>query len=210
MAAVQAKAELAAMTHSQSKIKRKKGILCVPTKVLANEQAKVAGKHRIRAIAIHEDSLAAAKCMKPPRNLFQEVVQDKWDLIVVSPEMMQETAFTHCLLNKRVISSIGWVFIDEPHLAINWSFQNKLRSRIGDSAVAWAAYTATIAPGAPLQKLKKVLSFTDGHYKSIRMPVDRPEIKYMPEFFRHPHTGMDIPDIGWLIPSKAKAAADIP
>lgn len=102
---------------------------------------------------------------------------------------MQETAFTHCLLDKRVISSIGWVFINEPHLAIDWSFRNayseigKLRSRIGDSAI-------------PLRKLKNVLGFTDGHYKSIRMPVDRPEIKYMPEFFGHPRTGMDIPDIG--------------
>lgn len=38
--------------------------------------------------------------MVPPQNLFQEVVQDKWDLIVVSPEMMQEAAFTHCILNK--------------------------------------------------------------------------------------------------------------
>lgn len=154
--------------------------------------------------------------MVPPWNLFQEVVQDKWDLIVVSPEMMQEAAFTHCILDKRVVSSIGWVFIDEPHLAIDWSFRNayteirQLRSRIGDSGIAWAAYTATIAPGSPLRKLKNVLGFTDGHYKLIRMPVDRPEIKYVPEFFGHPHTGMEIPDIGWLIPSKAKDAADIP
>lgn len=38
MVAVQAKAELVATAHSQSNIKRKRGILCVPTKVLANEQ----------------------------------------------------------------------------------------------------------------------------------------------------------------------------
>lgn len=32
----------------------------------------------------------------------------------------------------------------------------------------------------------------------------------MAEFFGYPHTGLDIPDIGWLIPSRAKDGTEIP
>lgn len=190
--------------------------ICLHSAYIASRQAEAAKRCGIRAVAIHEDSLAAAKRAKPPRYLFREVVEGKWDLIVVSPEMMQEPGFTNCVLDKRVISTLGWVFVDEPHLAIDWAFRSayneigKLRSRIGDSGVAWAAYTATIAPGSPLRQLKALLGYTEGHYKSIRMPVDRPEIKYIPEFFGYPHTGLDIPDIGWLIPSRAKDGTEIP
>lgn len=79
MVATQVKVELAKDSHSQSKIKRRKGILCVPTKVIASRQAEAAKRCGIRAVAIHEDSLAAAKRAKPPRYLFREVVEGKWD-----------------------------------------------------------------------------------------------------------------------------------
>ncbi|KAG8745155.1 hypothetical protein FRC11_013181 [Ceratobasidium sp. 423] len=69
------------------------GIVVVPTKGLADNQAQAAQKKNINTLALHQGSVCAAAEEHPGRNLFKEIHAGKWNLVFLSPEMLVSQCF---------------------------------------------------------------------------------------------------------------------
>ncbi|KAG8732565.1 hypothetical protein FRC11_012576 [Ceratobasidium sp. 423] len=191
------------------------GVTLVPTKCLADDQARSASAKGIRALALHEDSLREARESSPSRDLFEEVAKGEWSLIFIGPEMIMSPAFDKLLRRKTFITRFRYFTVDEVHLIEDWnnfrsSFNDvsRLRNRFLDSVV-WLSLSATIAKGKETRRLKDTLGFGP-ETKTIHLPVDRPWITYAPRFIKHSFSGDDFLDLAWVIPRSARRPSDIP
>ncbi|KAG9076717.1 hypothetical protein FRC06_009351 [Ceratobasidium sp. 370] len=203
-------ADLAAGIHSI-------GVALVPTKCLADDQARSANEKHIPALALHEDTVRDAQNATPPRNLFDEVAEGKWSLVFLGPEMITSPAFKKLLKTKNPIflSRFRYFTLDESHLVEDWSdFRSsfsdvcRLRNRFY-SSIVWLALSATVARGSEARALKKRLGFDPG-CQTVHLPVDRPSITYAPRFLQYPTSGREFLDLAWVIPRGSQEPSDIP
>lgn len=135
----------------------------------------------------------------------------------MSPEMLQEKAFTRLLSVKRFINILEWLWADEAHLIEEWGREwrdsylhiGKLRNRL-PSRIVWGAWSATMAVGKARQDVLQSLGFQSGDFVESHQPINRPEILFLPRFLQHGLGGSAFPDFDWLIPLEAKSSGDIP
>ncbi len=110
--------------------------------------------------------------------------------------------------------AVNWALIDEAHLAGPGSgvfeapYQRlaSLRWRL-KTDVVWAAVTAT-ATRADARYISRLLGFADTHVHAW-YSVDRPNIKYIPRFFRFPYSSGRWLDISYLVPFGMTEACQI-
>ncbi|EUC54489.1 DEAD/DEAH-box helicase, partial [Rhizoctonia solani AG-3 Rhs1AP] len=189
------------------------GIVVVPTKGLADDQARAAESKGIKALALHQDSVRAASEAHPRHNLFEEIRTGEWRLVFLSPEMLVSKRFSALLDDADFLQQIKLIVVDECHLVDEWKlfrtpYQHikRLRNRV-PSQVAWVALSATIASNE-FQSISEGLGFLSGRYKLFKEPVDQPTIKYVPRFFQHPVSSML--DFSTIIPYNMRSINEIP
>lgn len=140
-------------------------------------KVKQATKRGLRALAIHTDSLAAAKLTG--RNLWKEAADGLWDMLYVSPEMLSSPPFGELILNPKFLAVLRYFFVDEMHLAEEWGAQFRpiyrevgaMRTRL-PSRVTWGAWTATLGKGLPRKRVSELLGFLDGQHIAVDLPTD--------------------------------------
>ncbi|KAG9120128.1 hypothetical protein FRC07_004510, partial [Ceratobasidium sp. 392] len=92
------------------------GLALVPTKALADDQARAAQRVKIRALPLHEDSVRAAHKQVPPRNLFTEIKLGEWRLVFLGPEMLTTAPFDNPIHDDKFLQQLRYFTIDECHL----------------------------------------------------------------------------------------------
>lgn len=159
----------------------------------------------IPAIAINEDTVRRASGQG--RNLFEEVLEGKYGLVIVSPEMLTSHPFNEILKNTQFQEWLCLAFIDECDLVEEQgsSFRpcyksiGDLRARLPTSA-PWVAVSATLPNDQTFDHVTKSLGFQPGRYIHASLPIDNPHICYIPQFCSYPISGTTFLDLAWLIP----------
>ena len=179
-------------------------------------QAQSSTLKGLPAIAINEDSLHEATSETPSRYLFKEVLEWKWALIIVSPEMLIAPGFNQVLTNSLFQQHLSLIFIDECHLVDEqgsdfWPCYKSiglLRSRI-PTHIPWVAVSATLPPGKCFDTVIESLSFHTDHYIHHTLPIDNHQICYIPQILQYPVSGTSFLDLAWLIPPSTTSADNI-
>ncbi|KAG8780868.1 hypothetical protein FRC12_022501 [Ceratobasidium sp. 428] len=192
-------------------------IAVVPTKGLADDQARAATEKDLKALALHGDANRAAQAAKPPRNLFTEVMNGEWPLVFVGPEMLTSKKFTKILdpsASDFVTNRLKTVVVDECHLSDEWKdFRStyldikRLRDRM-PSKVAWIALSGTVAP-SEFVAITSGLGFEEGRFKLVRDRIDRPDIKYVTRFIRHSVSGHEMFNFSWIVPVELTSTSEV-
>lgn len=211
------------------------GLSIAPTKALGEDQVCSACSHfsvhqflipmfqaqsstlkGLPGVAINEDSLHEAASETPSRHLFKEVLEWKWALIIVSPEMLITPGFNHVLTNSSFQQHLSLVFVDECHLVDEqgsdfWPCYKSiglLRSRV-PTHIPWVAVSATLPPGKTFDTVIESLGFRPNHYTHHTLPIDNHQICYIPKILQHSVSGTSFLDLAWLIPSSTSSPHDI-
>jgi len=169
----------------------------------------------IPAVAINEDTASRASSNEH-RDLVNEAINGEYGLVIVSPEMLTSNRFKPLLNNQKFRDRLRLVFIDECHLVEEQGSDfrprykeiGQLRHRL-PSFIPWIAVSATLPNDQTFNQVMVSLGFNPGCYIYNHLPIDNPNICYLPQFFEHPISGSTFLDITWLIPSTITSAADI-
>jgi len=179
-------------------------------------QAQSSTLKGLPAIAINEDSLREAASKTPPQRLFKDVLEGKWALIIVSPEMLITPGFNQVLTDSFFQQHLSHIFVDECHLVNEqgsdfrpcYNLIGLLRSRI-PTHTPWIAVSATLPPGKCFDAVMESLGFHADNYVHHKLPIDNHQICYIPKIFQHPVSGASFLDLIWLIPPSIISADDI-
>ncbi|KAG8769545.1 hypothetical protein FRC12_004897 [Ceratobasidium sp. 428] len=191
------------------------GIVLVPTKGLADDQARAANDKGVKAIAVHEDNVRAWQKKIPPPSLFEEVGKGEWSLIFMGPEMLTETSFNSLIHQDGFLTHLRYFAIDEAHLTTEWSFRSSyarivhLRNRFPAGKVVWLALSATISKREQPKFIADLgFSRDENRCTILRRPVDRLTLTYITRFRQH--SNETLLDFASIIPLSAKCPSDIP
>ncbi|KAK7059355.1 P-loop containing nucleoside triphosphate hydrolase protein [Favolaschia claudopus] len=179
-------------------------LMIVPTKVLVEQQADVASRRGLRALAINQDTVRNTRLTG--RDLFKELeAGDDIRIAVMTPAMLNEADMKALLRRPSFINSVRWLSIDEAHLVgHDGIFQSgyisllNMRVRL-NSSVIWAAATATATPVEALS-MAAALGFHPNKYINARYSVDRPNLKFIPRILQHPTSNGQFLDYSFIIP----------
>ena len=185
------------------------------TNSLRRPQERSAISKGIPAVAINEDTASHA-ASNDHRDLVNEVLDGKYRLVIVSPEMLTSKRLEPLLTNSTFRDRLRLVFVDECHLVEEQGSDfrprykeiGQLRHRL-PSSVPWVAVSATLPSNQTFDKVMASLGFNPGCYIRGHLPIDNPHICYLPQFFHHPISGTAFLDISWLVPSTVTSATDI-
>ncbi|KAJ7183812.1 P-loop containing nucleoside triphosphate hydrolase protein [Mycena filopes] len=188
-------------------------LFIVPTKILVEQQAEVASRRGLRALAINQDTARDASLAG--RDLFKELAEgDDVRMGVMTPKMLLETEMAALLRKPAFAKLVRWVSVDEAHLVKqDGVFQDGykslllLRIRLPRDAL-WTGATATATPTEALS-IAKDLGFHPGKYVNARYSVDRPNLTYIPRIYQHPTSQKKFLDLSFIVPIDMVAAADI-
>lgn len=169
----------------------------------------------IPAVAIDEDTASHAS-LNEHRNLVNEVINGKYGLVIVSPEMLTSDRFNPLLTHPNFHNKLRLVFINKCHLVEEQGADfrprykeiGQLRHRL-PSSVPWIAVSAMLPNDQTFDRVMASLGFNPGCYVHDHLPIDNLHICYLPQFFRYPISGSTFLDIAWLIPSTITSAAEI-
>lgn len=137
-------------------------------------------------MVINEDTVRCASGQG--RDLFKEVLEGKFGLVIVSPEMLTSHSFDLVLNNpgSQDLERLCLAFIDKCHLVEEqgadfrscYKYIGDLHARLPTSA-PWVAVSATL-PCDSFSCVMKSLSFHPGQYIRTSLPIDNPNICYIP------------------------------
>lgn len=178
------------------------------------EEAEARG---IKALAINQDTLAAAARESPARDLWKAAAEGEADLLFFSPEMLQEKGFNKLIHDEGFLDILTWFWVDEAHLTVEWgrdwreSYRHigRMRNRL-PSRIAWGAWSATIAEEDERRDVLETLGFRAGEYFELHLPTNRPEIQLLPRTLLHSISGNTFQDYDYLIPMEATSMEEIP
>lgn len=164
-----------------------------------------AERRGIRAIAVHEDTIAEATQSNPPRDLFKEAIKGDAEIIVLTPEMLETPRFDSVLTAPRFVAALKAVVVDEMHLLYEWGETwrpsylqiGRLRARL-PSNVWWLGASASCPDNGPLARIRLSLGFQPDSHALVRRPVDRLDISYQVRILEHATSGTTFHDIDWL------------
>lgn len=129
--------------------------------------------------------------------------------------MLASHPFDEVLKNTGFQKHLQLAFIDECDLVEeqgsgfrpSYKSIGELRARLPTS-IPWVAVSATL-PGAAFNPVMNSLGFHPGRYIHHSLPIDNPNICYIPRFHSFPTSGATFLDLAWLIPSTITSTVDI-
>ncbi|KAG8791257.1 hypothetical protein FRC12_009738 [Ceratobasidium sp. 428] len=187
-------------------------LVLVPTKSLGNDQTK-----RLRALALHADTLTQADTQRPRRDLFNEIKKGEWTHVYLGPEMVTEDGFGDLIIKPDFTKRLRYFTVNEAHITTEWDyFRNtfahvaRLRNRL-QGRVPWLALSATVEPTREFQLLVDSLGFDVDRTELIRLPVDRSSLSYSPRFLQYAwsENQTESLDVSFVIPQNMERAKDI-
>ncbi|KAJ7245531.1 P-loop containing nucleoside triphosphate hydrolase protein [Mycena rebaudengoi] len=189
-------------------------LIIVPTKVLVEQQADVATARGLRALAINEDTVRDAAHEK--RDLWAELVRgDDVRVAIMTPQMALGRKMQQLLNSPAFVALIRWVSVDEAGLidqknsvfAPHYLRLSILRVKLLTST-QWTAVTASATTErAPI--MAKKYGMKPGAYVDARYSINRPNLKYIPRFYQHAHTGSEHLDFSFVVPFGITSALQI-
>ncbi|KAJ7085342.1 P-loop containing nucleoside triphosphate hydrolase protein [Mycena crocata] len=193
-----------------------KGIMLgiVPTKVLVEQQAELATARGLRALAINEDTVREAALENI--DLWAELANgDDVRIAIMTPQMVLGKRMQQLLNTPAFVVLVRWVSIDEAALIDQkegvfapWYLRlSTLRVKLPTST-QWTAVTASATKERALVMAKRY-GMKPGAYIDGRYSINRPNLKYIPRFYEHAHTGSEHLDLAFTIPRNIHAAIDI-
>ncbi|KAI0061981.1 P-loop containing nucleoside triphosphate hydrolase protein [Artomyces pyxidatus] len=147
-------------------------------------------------------------------DVLRDICQGKYQIVLVSPEMMLSRRFINDVLrNQELASRVYSVIIDEAHCISHWgaSFRKKYGT-IGMIRVFLPQSTPVIAVSASLTRrvtrdIVEKLQFSSNGYIYRNLGNDRPNVSIV---VRAIHNTMgSYTDLNFLIPSNVKEATDL-
>lgn len=129
--------------------------------------------------------------------------------------MLTSHSFNRVLQDTRFQKQLCLAFIDECDLVEEQGsgFRPCYKS-IGDlcarlpSSAPWVAVSATL-PKETFDHVMSSLGFNHGRYIHTSLPIDNPNICYIPQFQSYPTSGTTFLDLAWLIPPTVTSINDI-
>ena len=149
------------------------------------------------------------------RDLFKEILEGKFGLVIVSLEMLTSYSFGQVLRDSEFQKQLCLAFIDECDLVEEqgsgfrpcYRSIGDLRARLPTSA-PWIAVSATLPKGT-FDRVMSSLGFNRGRYIRASLPIDNQHICYIPQFQSYPTSGTTFLDLAWLIPPTVTSIDDI-
>ncbi|KAI0041358.1 P-loop containing nucleoside triphosphate hydrolase protein, partial [Auriscalpium vulgare] len=145
----------------------------------------------------------------------KKIVNGDWQIVLLSPEMLQSRRFTENVLRKKAFGSRCLsVFIDEAHCVSHWgaSFRKKYGT-VGVIRAFLPKSTPFIAVSATMTSrvrhdIALKLQFHRSDYDYINIGNDRPAVAQIVRAIEHPLN--TFADLGFVIPAKMARISEIP
>ncbi|EJF62569.1 P-loop containing nucleoside triphosphate hydrolase protein, partial [Dichomitus squalens LYAD-421 SS1] len=147
----------------------------------------------------------------------REILAFKYQIILVSPEMLQSRTFTDRILrNSHFMSYILSMFIDEAHCIVHWGADfRKKYGTLGKIRAFLPLGTPVIAVTATLTARVRRAIHTSLHFGQSNAPSrfinkgnDRPNVSIIVRACEHPLN--TFADLNFVIPSTLRTPSDIP
>ncbi|KAI0077523.1 P-loop containing nucleoside triphosphate hydrolase protein, partial [Panus rudis PR-1116 ss-1] len=184
-------------------------ITIVISPLLALEEEMVhtfARDFKLSAIAVHNKNGGCSW------STAQKLLSDSYQILLVSPEMIQSHTFINRVLrnpkfSRRVLS----IVVDEAHCISHWGadFRKKYAS-LGIVRAFLPCNTPVIAMTATLtaRARRDIHTFSKGHSRFINIGNDRPNVSVVVHSCEHPQNCYA--DLDFVIPATVNALSDIP
>ena len=148
------------------------------------------------------ESLRAAN--SEGRNLFSEIQQCEWSVVLLSAERLASTEIDNILRDETFRENLILLGIDEAHVLVPWGKDFRqayrqiplLRKRLPPHT-AIVTVTATLSAGRDFTSLCNELGFKQGRYHCIRLSSERPNVRMIIRELTHTLGGYQFPDILW-------------
>lgn len=162
-------------------------------------------------MAINSDTLRAASTSTPPRNLWNDVRDGKYQVVCASHEQFYRDDVRKILQHPQFRKRLGATIMDEVHLLAEWkvfrpAFANWSWFRaLLPPNVPIAACTATLALGTPHATILKALGFreetasTPANFNFLKLDTERYNIALDIREIKHSVSGSTFLDLEWLI-----------
>ncbi|KAI0309578.1 P-loop containing nucleoside triphosphate hydrolase protein [Amylostereum chailletii] len=163
----------------------------------------------LRAIAINS---AHGGCSK---SQMKRISQGQWQVVILSPEMLQSRRFTEGVLRSREFGPRCLsVFIDEAHCVSHWgaSFRKKygtigiIRAFLPRST-PFVAVSATLTPRVRRDVISK-LQYDPANYLFIDLGNERPAVSQIVRAIEHPLN--TYADLDFVVPQDVQVITNIP
>ncbi|KAI0071881.1 P-loop containing nucleoside triphosphate hydrolase protein, partial [Panus rudis PR-1116 ss-1] len=204
------KTAVAAGPHVWPSSKGKITIVISPLLALEEEMVHTfARDFKLSAIAVHNKNGGCSRATA------QRLLSDDFQILLVSPEMIQSRTFINRVLrnpkfSRRVLSMV----VDEAHCISHWGadFRKKYAS-LGVICTFLPRNTPVIAMTATLtararRDIHTKLQFSKGHSRFINIGNDRPNVSIVVRSCEH--SQKSYADLDFVIPSTVNTLTDIP
>lgn len=145
----------------------------------------------------------------------QDIVKGKYQIVVISPEMLLSKRFTkNVLRNSELRERILSIVIDEAHVVSHWG--SDFRKKYGTLGILRAllpkntpmvAMSATLPARVRRDVLKK-LQFDEQNYTYLNLGNDRPNVSLVVRAIHNPINSYS--DLDFLIPQGVSDASNVP
>lgn len=145
----------------------------------------------------------------------KDIVASKWNIVVISPEMMLSKRFTkNVLRNSEMRERVMSVVVDEAHVVSHWG--SGFRKKYGALGVLRAllpkntpmvAMSATL-PGRVRRDVLKKLQYNEDNYTYLNIGNDRPNVSLVVRAIHNPINSFK--DLDFVVPPESQCTEDVP
>ena len=173
------------------------------------EQASVYKYYGLTTVVLNHQTTSEARSRGV--NLWQEAVERKAAMLLMSPEMMNTDGYESYIWESSVRPRLRGFGVDETHLCLSWG--KRFRGAFKDlgfnrdripSNVPLILTTATLATGKPTNDILSIFNLRHGQYHLIRRSNARPELQLLFLNLKAGVSGITFPDLDWVLQKQHK------
>ncbi|GJF00410.1 hypothetical protein PsYK624_166980 [Phanerochaete sordida] len=146
------------------------------------------------------------------RNLYEEIRVGKWDVVVVAPDKLNSPEVEGIFRDDPFRANVVVLGIDDVHdLDPSGRGFRAAYRRIAavpkrlDRRTSLVAVSSTLSDGGDYKIICERLSLQDGGFYCLRLSNEQPNIRTIFHILTHSLTGLEFPDVRWLISPGTKA-----
>ncbi|KAA1471883.1 hypothetical protein DENSPDRAFT_754974, partial [Dentipellis sp. KUC8613] len=190
-------------------------LIVTPLSDLGQSQVAEMTRIGIKAVALDADTVTKSKAKGI--DLFKQVHEGQWSVVIVSPERLASQDFDAIVRDDKVRENLVLHVVDEAHIVNPWA--ETFRDAYGEIGTIKArippevpilAMTATSIPGETEDAMLRTIGFRGNEHHTIRRTCERPNLRIVFVTLTHGLGGWIFPDIAWLTRAKKKAVVYCP